>query len=55
MFVEAARMALAPGGTLLIVTKQPNWYLEHLPQTWNEVAQEMVKGYHLIEAVRPSL
>jgi 16S rRNA (guanine1207-N2)-methyltransferase len=55
MFVEAARMALAPGGTLLIVTKQPNWYLEHLPQTWNEVAQEMVKGYHLIEAVRHSL
>ena len=53
MFIESAWAALASGGTLLIVTKQPNWYLEHLPQNWNEVAHEMVKGYHLIEAVRP--
>ena len=53
MFVESARIALASGGTLLIVTKQPSWYLEHLPETWDDVAQEMVKGYHLIEAVRP--
>lgn len=53
MFVESARVALAPGGTLLVVTKQPSWYLEHLPETWNDVAQELVKGYHLIEAVRP--
>ena len=53
MFVESARAALAPGGTLLLVTKQPVWYLEQLPGTWNDVAHELVKGYHLIEAVRP--
>lgn len=53
LFVESARAALAPGGTLLVVTKQPSWYLEQLPLSWSEVAQEMVKGYHLIEAVRP--
>lgn len=53
LFVESARAALAPGGTLLVVTKQPSWYLEQLPLSWNDVAQEMVKGYHLIEAVRP--
>jgi 16S rRNA G1207 methylase RsmC len=52
-FVEAARLALAPGGTLLIVTKQPTWYLENLPRMWTAVAQELVKGYHLVEAVRP--
>ena len=52
-FVESARLALAPGGTLLVVTKQPSWYLEHLPQMWQDVAEEQVKGYHLIEAVRP--
>jgi len=52
-FVEAARLALAPGGTLLIVTKQPTWYVENLPRMWTGVAQELVKGYHLIEAVRP--
>jgi len=52
--VEAARLALAPGGTLLLVTKQPTWYVEHLPRMWTDVAQELVKGYHLIEAVRPS-
>lgn len=52
-FIESARLALAPGGTLLIVTKQPSWYLEQLPRMWKDVAEELVKGYHLIEAVRP--
>ncbi len=52
-FVEAARLALAPGGTLLVVTKQPTWYIEALPRMWTNVAEELVKGYHLIEAVRP--
>lgn len=54
LFVAAARDALAPGGTLLIVTKQPGWYLETLPNSWQDVAREIVKNYHLIEAVRDS-
>ena len=53
LFVESARMALAPEGTLLLVTKQPAWYLENLPRMWTNVAREEVKGYHVIEAVRP--
>jgi 16S rRNA (guanine1207-N2)-methyltransferase len=53
LFVESARLALAPGGTLLVVTKQPTWYLEYLPRMWSSVAREEVKTYHLIEAVRP--
>ncbi|NDC64116.1 MAG: methyltransferase domain-containing protein [Planctomycetia bacterium] len=52
-FVESARRALTPGGTLLVVTKQPSWYLETLPLTWSNVAREEVKTYHLIEAVVP--
>jgi 16S rRNA G1207 methylase RsmC len=52
LFVDSARRALAPGGTLLVVTKQPSWYLEHMPATWNDVAQELVKNYHIIEAVK---
>jgi 16S rRNA (guanine1207-N2)-methyltransferase len=52
LFVEAARLALAPGGTLLVVTKQPAWYLENLPRMWTGVAREEVKTYHIIEAVR---
>jgi 16S rRNA (guanine1207-N2)-methyltransferase len=52
LFVEAAHRALAPEGTLLIVTKQPTWYLENLPLSWHGVAREEVKNYHLIEAVR---
>lgn len=54
LFCEAARLALAPGGTLLVVTKQPTWYVENLPRLWTAVAREEVRGYHLIEAVRPS-
>jgi len=52
LFVRTARQALAPGGTLLVITKQPGWYVEHLPVDWDEVARELVKGYHLFEAVR---
>ena len=52
LFVESARRALAPGGTLLVVTKQPSWYLERLPTEWDSVAREEVKHYHVIEAVR---
>ena len=52
LFVEAAHRALAPEGTLLVVTKQPTWYLENLPLSWQGVAREEVKTYHLIEAVR---
>ena len=53
LFVEAAWQALAPGATLLVVTKQPSWYLERLPERWSDVRQEFVKNYHLVEAVRP--
>jgi 16S rRNA (guanine1207-N2)-methyltransferase len=52
LFVEAARRSLTPGGTLLVVTKQPSWYLEQLPAEWDSVAREEVKHYHVIEAVR---
>lgn len=54
LFCESARLALAPGGTLLVVTKQPTWYVDHLPRMWTDVAREEVKGYHLVEAVRPA-
>jgi 16S rRNA (guanine1207-N2)-methyltransferase len=53
IFCETARLALAPGGTLIVVTKQPTWFAEQLPRMWSHVAREEVKGYHLIEAVRP--
>jgi len=53
LFVEAAWQALAPGATLLVVTKQPSWYLERLPERWSDVRQEFVKNYHLVEAIRP--
>lgn len=52
LFVESARRALAPGGTLLVVTKQPSWYVEQMPASWRDVAQEFVKNYHIIEAVK---
>ena len=54
LFIDAAWRALAPGGTLLVVTKQPGWYLDRLPGSWQDVSREEVKTYHLIEAVRPT-
>jgi 16S rRNA (guanine1207-N2)-methyltransferase len=44
LFVESARLALIPGGTLLVVTKQPTWYVEQLPQMWTNVARAVASS-----------
>jgi 16S rRNA (guanine1207-N2)-methyltransferase len=52
-FLTAGCQALRPGGTMLIVTKQPQWYQQHMPEWFNEVNVTQHKGYHLLQAVRP--
>jgi 16S rRNA (guanine1207-N2)-methyltransferase len=53
-FLAAARQALHPGGALLLVTKRPQWYQQHMPQWFDKVTVTERKGYVLLEAVRPA-
>ena len=51
-FIQVAKEALKPGGQLLLVTKQPQWYEEYLPDRWDDVDIWPSKKYHLVAAVR---
>jgi 16S rRNA (guanine1207-N2)-methyltransferase len=52
-FLTAGRHAIRPGGTILLVTKQPVWYQQHMPLLFEEVTVKERKGYHLLQATRP--
>jgi 16S rRNA (guanine1207-N2)-methyltransferase len=51
-FVAAAHRSLRPGGQLLLVTKSPNWYEEHLAADWRHVRVTPSKRYFVVTAVR---
>ncbi|MDX1963539.1 MAG: methyltransferase [Pirellulales bacterium] len=51
-FVLAARTALRPGGELLLVTKMPNWYEEHLGDWFKNLQIEPSKSYWIVRALR---
>lgn len=53
-FVQVAERALAAGGRLLLVTKQPDWYAEHLPARFDDVQLWEIKGYYVASAVQRS-
>jgi 16S rRNA (guanine1207-N2)-methyltransferase len=53
-FLTAARESLRPGGTLLLVTKHVAWYEEHMPQWFDDISMTELKGYVLIQCVRPN-
>jgi 16S rRNA (guanine1207-N2)-methyltransferase len=53
-FLTAARQALRRGGTLLVVTKQPDWYQDHMPEWFDEITVTERKGYFLFQALRPA-
>jgi 16S rRNA (guanine1207-N2)-methyltransferase len=53
-FLTAARDALRPGGRLLVVTKQPNWYDEHMIECYDDVAISECKGYYLVQGAAPT-
>lgn len=52
-FVETAKKALKPGGQLLLVTKQPQWYEGYMPDRWDDVDIWPSKRYHLVAAIKP--
>jgi 16S rRNA (guanine1207-N2)-methyltransferase len=50
IFLQGARKALRPGGTLLIVTKAVAWYEERLPESFDHVQRHVHKLYSVLEA-----
>ena len=52
VFLDAGRRALKPGGQLLIVTKTPHWYEEHVPDYFESFTLEPGKNYTIIRAVQ---
>jgi 16S rRNA (guanine1207-N2)-methyltransferase len=53
LFLGAAHRALRPGGRVLIVAKQTQWYEDFMPATWSNVEHHPSKRYHIITATRP--
>lgn len=51
-FLLAGRDALRPGGTILVVTKHPDWYREHMPAWYGGVSVDERKGYYVIRGTR---
>ncbi len=54
LFALAGRAALRPGGRILMVTKSPDWYHEHLPEWFDQVHVERSKEYHVASGIRPA-
>ena len=52
LFIDGARRALRPGGTLLAVTKDPGWYIEELPRDFTDVEVLAVRAYYVLRARR---
>jgi 16S rRNA (guanine1207-N2)-methyltransferase len=53
-FLTTGRDTLRPGGRMLVVTKRPDWYREHMSQWFDELLVTRRKGYHLVHGVRPA-
>lgn len=51
-FLEAGQRALRPGGTILVVTKAPQWYEENMEKWFERVVAKERKGYFVFEGVR---
>ena len=50
LFVDGARQALRPGGTLLVVTKDADWYVTELPRDFSRVEVLAVRSYYVVRA-----
>jgi 16S rRNA (guanine1207-N2)-methyltransferase len=50
LFVESAERVLHPNGLLQLVTKTPEWYADHLPESFTEVITKPVGNYIIVSA-----
>jgi 16S rRNA G1207 methylase RsmC len=53
LFGACAARALKPSGTALFVTKRADWYEEHLPMWFAQVATEWLSNYVIVRAQSP--
>ena len=51
-FLETSRSALRPGGKIIAVSKQPDWYQENMPELFRNVAISELKNYFLAVGTR---
>ncbi|MGD9636538.1 MAG: methyltransferase [Pirellulales bacterium] len=52
-FLTVGRRALRPNGSILVVNKHPQWYVEHMPRWFDDVSIVEIKGYYLFQGRRP--
>ena len=52
-FLVAGRIALRPGGKMLVVTKTPDREPQNMTQWFEKGSGNQRKGYHLFQGVRP--
>lgn len=50
LFLRAAHRALKPGGRVMMVTKTPNWYDEHMPEYFTDIEFQKVSSYDVVTA-----
>jgi 16S rRNA (guanine1207-N2)-methyltransferase len=51
-FLEAGHEALRPGGRIFVVSKRPDWYAEHMPRWFKDVAIEPSKDYWIARGLK---
>jgi len=52
LFIDGATRALRPGGTLSIVTKDSDWYLAELPQSYHRIEVLALRSYFVVRAAK---
>ncbi|NNJ26793.1 methyltransferase [Alienimonas chondri] len=52
LFLAAADAALKPGGAVLMVTKQPGWFLEAMGERFDLIQSAEVRRYHVVVGVK---
>jgi 16S rRNA G1207 methylase RsmC len=50
LFVETAERALRRNGLLKLVTKTPEWYADHLPESFTEVTTRPIGNYIIVSS-----
>ena len=53
LFLRAAHRALKPGGRVMMVTKTPNWFDEHMPEWFDNIEMQTLSGYTVVSGRKP--